>query len=181
MDTDIVRAIIQKECYGFNIFAGVRLGEIQQTENPKSYWCAGEWNIFSRGALPNALGQNSTWQSSPLFLRHDKKEWSLEQKTSKLIDLPDVATSKVLFIGTSSSTVIVDYVTRFSSLSALVKTVAPILSLKNDKTLTSLSRAPDVQQIQEACAFIIRKEQVSIASDFRWNRMEFLRKAKVEK
>ena len=106
--------------------------------------------------------------------------WS--KKTSKLIDLPDVATSKVLFNGTSSSTVIVDYdVTRFSSLSALVKTVAPILSLKNDKTLTSLSRAPDVQQIQEACAFIIREEQVSIASDFRWNRMEFLRKAKVEK
>ena len=65
-------------------------------------------------------------------------------------------------------------VCRFSSLSALVKTVARILSLKNEKSLTSLSHAPDVQQIQDAWAFIIKKEQVSIASDFAKGRFENL-------
>ena len=171
VDSEIVRAMIQKESYGFNTFTGVRLGEIQQTEDSKSfYWCAGEWNIadlISRGASPNVLGRNSTWQCGPVFLKQDKKEWPLEQKTYKLSDLPEVASSKVLFNRTSSSTVIVEYdVSRFSSLSALVRTVARILSLKNEKSLTSLSHAPDVQQIQDTWAFIIKKEQVSIASDF---------------
>ena len=95
-------------------------------KNSKSfYWCAGEWNIaglVSRGASPNVLRRNSTWQCGPVFLKQDKNEWPLEQKNYKLSDLAEVASSKVLFNRTSSSTVIVEYdVSKFSSLSALVR------------------------------------------------------------
>ena len=98
VDSEIVRAMIKKESYGFNTFTGVRLGEIQQTENSKRFhWCAGEGNIadlISRGSSPIVLGRNSTWQCGPVFLKQDKKEWLLEQKTYKLSDLPEVASSK---------------------------------------------------------------------------------------
>ena len=69
------------------------------------------------------------------------------KKKLKLCDLPEVATSKLLFIGTSSSTVIVDFdVTKFSSLSALRSTVARILPLKDEKVF-HLRLVPQMSKI----------------------------------
>ena len=97
--SEIVRAMIQKDSYGFNTFTGVRVGAIPRSENPKSFsWRAGEWNMadLTLGeGWPNVLGQNSTWQSGPLFPKYDKMKWFLVQKIYKLSNLPEVATSKV--------------------------------------------------------------------------------------
>ena len=46
VDSEIERAMLQKGSYGFNTFTGVRVGEIQTTEDPHDfYWIPGGKNI----------------------------------------------------------------------------------------------------------------------------------------
>ena len=58
-DSQIVHSIIQKESYGFNTFAPVRVGEIQEGTNTKDwYWTASEFNVadlLTRGSKPNDI------------------------------------------------------------------------------------------------------------------------------
>ena len=43
VDFQIVRAMIQKDSYGFNTFVAVRIGEIQENTNPNDwYWVEGK-------------------------------------------------------------------------------------------------------------------------------------------
>ena len=100
VDSEIVRAMIQKDSYGFNTFAGVRLGEIQETEDPKNfYWVAGGKNIadlITRGCSPNKLVANSEWQRGPVFLSEDFSEWPVSHRNSEILELPpEQAKSKV--------------------------------------------------------------------------------------
>ena len=56
IDSEIVRAMIQRESYGFNTFTSTKIGEIQEGTNPKDwYWVNGESNIadlITRGEKP---------------------------------------------------------------------------------------------------------------------------------
>ena len=46
VDSEIVKAMIQKETNGFNSFAAVRIGEIQEeTDKTNWYWIPGKLNI----------------------------------------------------------------------------------------------------------------------------------------
>ncbi|XP_033127834.1 uncharacterized protein LOC117125437 [Anneissia japonica] len=46
VDSVIVRAMIEKQSYGFKTFAATRIGEIQQDTQPhECWWCKGEINI----------------------------------------------------------------------------------------------------------------------------------------
>ena len=66
VDSDSVRAMIQKEPYGFNTFIALRIDEIQTSmkfEDRK--WIESKWNIAdwtTRGKHPTDLGENSCWQ-----------------------------------------------------------------------------------------------------------------------
>ena len=63
VDSEIVKAMIRKESYGFNTYAANRIGEIQQETNPSEwFWTAGNLNIagwLTRGKNPEELGQES--------------------------------------------------------------------------------------------------------------------------
>ena len=73
--------MIQKESYGFNTFAAVRVGEIQEGTNTKDwYWTASEFNIadlLTRGSKPNDIDINSEWQKGPHFLQLHESEWPI--------------------------------------------------------------------------------------------------------
>ena len=82
--------MIQKESYGSNTFAAVRVGEIQEGTNTKDwYWTASEFNIadlLTRGSKPNDIDISSKWQKGPHFLQLHESEWPItkiysEQKT----------------------------------------------------------------------------------------------------
>ena len=92
----------QKESYGFNIFTGLRLGEIQETKNPKDFfWVPGDLNIadlISRGSSPAEFKLGSKWQSGPSFLQLEKQHWPLQQKQYSMSDLPDVLKGKTFSI-----------------------------------------------------------------------------------
>ena len=73
VDSEIIRAMIQKDSYGFNTFVALCIGEIQEATNPSDwYWEDGKLNIsdwLARGKSPRELGEDSLWQRGPDFLR----------------------------------------------------------------------------------------------------------------
>ena len=75
LDSQIVQAMIRKESYEFNTFAGLGVGEIQQKTN-RNKWLhiPSKQNssiIFTRGAPPSVLGPGSVWQAGPKWLVQD--------------------------------------------------------------------------------------------------------------
>ena len=61
VDLQIIRAMIQKDSYGFNTFAAVRIGKIQEKTNPKD-WVESKNNIsdwLTRGKTPKDLCEDS--------------------------------------------------------------------------------------------------------------------------
>ena len=71
--SEIIRAMLQKESYGFNTFAAVRIGEIQEGSNPKDlHWVEGKVNTADstmRGKSPDKIGETGLWQKGPPFLQ----------------------------------------------------------------------------------------------------------------
>ena len=94
IDSEIVRAQIQRESYGFNTFVGVRIGEIQSlTKRDDWYWVESAKNIadlISRGASPSELRMGSDWQRGPDFLKEDVKGWPITQQDYSASQLPDI-------------------------------------------------------------------------------------------
>ena len=79
IDSSIVQAMIKKTSYGFNTFAGLRIGEIQQKTN-EDKWLHIESSqniadILTRGAAPNLLVAGSSWQNGPEWLSLSSSEW----------------------------------------------------------------------------------------------------------
>ena len=85
VDSEIVKAMISKESYGFNTYAANRIGEIQQeTEASEWYWAPGNLNVadwLTRGKSPEDLGSNSIWQSGPTFLSLPVEDWPVCRET----------------------------------------------------------------------------------------------------
>ena len=79
VDSQVVRAMIQKESYGFNTYVAVRIGEIQNSTRPEDWmWVESSQNIAdwtTRGKHPNDLGKGSVWQDGPEFLALPESEW----------------------------------------------------------------------------------------------------------
>ena len=83
VDSEIVRAMIQKDSYGFNTYAAVRIGEIQEGTSPSDWhWIEGKLNIadwITRGKNPSELDKNSLWQTEPDFLHLHESEWPIKK------------------------------------------------------------------------------------------------------
>ena len=78
LDAKIVQAMIQRSSYGYNTFAALRVGEIQQNSEATSHlWIPSKENIsdiITRGASPAELGPDSTWQKGPSWLVKERSE-----------------------------------------------------------------------------------------------------------
>ena len=72
IDSEIVRAMINKDSYGFNTFVATRVGEIQGSIDPSEwFWIKSELNIadiLTKGSSPDKLDATSEWQCGPEFL-----------------------------------------------------------------------------------------------------------------
>ncbi|CAI5671305.1 unnamed protein product [Oreochromis niloticus] len=79
VDSQTVLGAIQRESYGFQTFFANRVGEIQSSTNVQDWWwipgSANIADILTRGASPNALTEDSKWQSGPKFLQLSGDEW----------------------------------------------------------------------------------------------------------
>ena len=90
LDSQIVQAMIKKESYGFNSFAGLRVGEIQQKtdRNAWSHIPSKEniADILTKGAPPSTLGPGSTWQTGPSWLVQDRSTWPITEVNENVTD-----------------------------------------------------------------------------------------------
>ena len=159
VDSEIARAMIQKESYGFNTFVAVRVGEIQHyTRKEDWFWTESSENVvdmLSRGANPEDLGMQSRWQSGPDFLKQPVKRWPVLQSFSG-VEVPELA--KVVNVNAAKADKLVDVSTiidcqRFSSYDKLIAVTARITAVfkKNPKpTLLNMASPLERAAINKA-------------------------------
>ena len=135
IDSEIVKAQIDRDSYGFSSFVANRIGEIHDTTDRENfYWVEGDLNVAdmtTRECTALDLGEQSEWQMGPNFLRLPIESWPTQSATN-VSKIPEV---KKKFVGTtvlkplSSSIASVIDITRFSKLSRLLYTTARIQKL----------------------------------------------------
>ena len=137
MDSEIVRAMINKESYGFRTFAANRIGEIQElTEKENWHWIEGNLNIADLTTRPfdgtsRDLGADGEWQNGPSFLKQPTDMWPIKSE-SKASALPEVKQNFVGAVSTPESASIASRIRyeRFSNLKRLLRTTAWIEKLQ---------------------------------------------------
>ena len=170
-DSQIVHSMIQKESYGFNTFAAVRVGEIQEGTNTKDwYWTASEFNIadlLTRESKPNDIDITSKWQKGPHFLQLHESEWPItktysEQKipinTIKLCS-PAIQTNPK---DTLASRINIE---KYSNYKKLLRVTARILAMYKKElkpTLKNATRMLTADDIDNAERFWILESQSSM-------------------
>ena len=79
LDSTITQAMIHRPSYGYNTFAGLRIGELQQKTNPDDWLhVESKENIadcLTRGAPPSFIMAGTIWQTGPKWLVLDQSEW----------------------------------------------------------------------------------------------------------
>lgn len=91
VDSEIVRAQIQKDSHKFKSFVGTRVAEIQRESDPNDWWWVSSQNnpadMLTRSVSVEDIGSNSVWQNGPEFLRLPMDQWPVKQ--NHLTDVPD--------------------------------------------------------------------------------------------
>ena len=188
IDSEIVRAQIQRESYGFNTFVGVRIGEIQSlTKRDDWYWVESAKNIadlISRGASPSELRMGSDWQRGPDFLKEDVKDWPITQQDYSASQLPDViaAPYPVTSAQVSQSLGIRQLIDgeRFSSYTKLMRVTARILSISKKHSLRNALLTPSQCEIEAAERVWVQESQASTTEKINAQTMKRLGVDKVD-
>ena len=167
VDSEIVRAMINKDSYGFRSFAANRIGEIQQlTEKGNWHWIEGNLNIadlttrpFDRASVD--LSANGEWQKGPSFLQLATNRWPIKSEPT-VSALPE---TKMNFVGTVSSVAScsiasrIDY-ERFSCINRLLRTTAWTESLQRKYKKSTKHEIP--QRAELSPADIVHAEETLI-------------------
>ena len=94
LDSMIVKDMILKDSYGFNTFAGLRVGEIQQKTVVEDWvHIPSKENIadvLTKGVPPNRLGPGSVWQSGPSWLVLDQSTWPVVKSKESNSTEPEI-------------------------------------------------------------------------------------------
>ena len=134
-DSEIVRAMINKDSYGFNTFVSTRIGEIQTSTNPNEwYWIESKYNIadiISRGEVVSNIKVDSKWHRGPAFLRLPVEQWPIRQDYNLSDELPEK--SKHIYTSTTQAkneTSMTIQIERYSNYIRLLRVTARILCLR---------------------------------------------------
>ena len=143
VDSEIVRAMIQKDSYGFSTFVAVRIGEIQERTDPLSwYWVEGKRNVAdwtTRGKKAKDIGSESQWQQGPDFLKLPESEWAVSQNCSVTV-FPE-ETKRVTHVEAKIHDSLAQRIDilRYSSYKRLIRVTARILFMYQRKPNLSFS------------------------------------------
>ena len=96
MDSEIVHAMVHNDSYGFNTYAGNRLGEIERISaaheiTPEYFWTPGRLNIsdlVTRGCSPADMGEGSEWQG-PRMLEQEEEFWEVKREVQTGVNIPE--------------------------------------------------------------------------------------------
>ena len=148
VDSETVLCMLQKTSTRFNLYEGVRIGEIQaSTGGDVSCWAwiAGKKNIsdwLTRGKSPQEIGASSEWFCGPSYMIAPVEEWGLKYSNSDVnCTLPgEKKISKSH--NTQVTSPIVDY-SRFNNYYKLRRVLARILNFFLNKNFFE-SITPDL-------------------------------------
>ena len=136
IDSEIVKAMISRDSYGFRTFAANRIGEIQDiTKKEDWYWVESKLNVADLATRPlvqaTKLDTESTWQNGPEFLKLPVEEWPTRKDTHTK-SLPEAKKDFVGSVTAKESMSLVSRidVTRFSQLRRLLYTTARLQKLQ---------------------------------------------------
>ena len=181
VDSQIVKAMVDKASYGFNTFTGNRIGEIHQMSSAEEwYWISGKDNVadmITRGCEPSKLGVGSIWQNGPKFLALPEDQWPINKETDvkeiperRRCEFTGMAYSKEEgFVGPmdSEDTLIkrID-INRFSKLKLLIHTTARILKLYKRFKKNGVNEAKiKPEDIHDAEILWIKEAQASMQQE----------------
>ena len=171
VDSEIVKAMINRNSYGFNTFAANRIGEIHQGSKAEEwFWICGKLNVSdltTRGADANELSETSWWQKGPKFLEEEISQWPITSEVS-ITSIPElkVVSNKVKCKSVHESLANRIDIQRFSRWERLKATTARILKLysryakggnRNDTNVT-------VEDLQNAEDFWVKEAQAEIVN-----------------
>lgn len=176
-DSEIVKAMISKESYGFDTFAANRIGEIQQKTDPQEWFLdSGRFEYCRLGDQrknPWRAGPCSIWQTGPEFLKQPVEKWPVSSQTNvekfperhKVVMTTNAKEIETLVTRTN--------IGRFSKIELLLNTTVRILKLyKQYKKSAKHSLGSAVEKNKLAVAdrdsaerFWIKDAQESIAKE----------------
>eukprot|EP00794_Sanderia_malayensis_P021204 gene21204-23286_t len=146
IDSEIVRAMIQKESYGFKTYLAVRVGEIQNHTSPQNwYWIDEKLNIadwITRGKDPVELDPESIWQNGPEFLKLPEEKWLIKQD-GLFESLPEESNT-VFTIQRSDSLINRIDINRFSSYRRLIRVTARVVAMYKKSPKASFRNVANV-------------------------------------
>ena len=171
VDSQIVKAMIKSDSYGFNTFVSTRVGEIQAKADPDEWhWAKSKLNVadvVSRGATVNELNTESTWQNGPEFLTLPIDEWPIHDDFM----LPEELPERSGYVHASSGeprTDSVIQIDRFSSYVRLIRVTARILCLLTANlkhSVFSLKTVLRPHQLKSAKSFWEKESQLGIQGE----------------
>ena len=169
VDSEIVRAMTQRDSYGFQTFVAVRVGEIQEmTKMDEWYWIEGGLNIadiVSRGTKPEGLV--GEWQSGPKFLAECQEEWPIKQGTNDSV-LPEQIVMQVAACPEGDRVDQVIDIKRFSSYDKLIRVTARAQSIFKripKPSMKNVSQFPCRKQLEEAELHWIKASQIGLKDE----------------
>ena len=123
LDSMIVLAMMKKQSYGFNTFAGLRVGEIQKKTDLEDWLHVPSKenvsDILTRGVSPDKLGPGSAWQCGPSWLTGPASEWPV---TSSVDPIDESIKIKITEFYNKKSSSLTLVATSISNVSTVVQT-----------------------------------------------------------
>ena len=171
VDSEIVRAMIQRESYGFKTFIAVRVGEIQEkTRKEDWFWVEGALNIadmVSRGIGAQQL--SGKWQHGPSFLNEPEDKWPVQQNC-KVEELPEqiVMHAKIDLQIDGGEESPLD-LKRFSKYDKAVRVVARVIGVfdNSSPSLKNIKLPPTREKLQKAEKLLVQSSQSNLHEDIK--------------
>ena len=163
VDSEIVLAMLHKTSTRFKLYEGVRVGEIQAASNgdiSEWAWIAGTKNTadwLTRGKDPCELTEESEWFHGPSFLSKPIAEWGLQFNPSSEVDIPGVK-KQVSSNSAECKSPFIKY-QNFSSYRRLVRSLARIINMFQQKKLVAIKENPDPILLGKSEKIIIKDMQ----------------------
>jgi len=170
VDSEIVKAMIHKESYGFNTFASNRIGEIHSaTVANEWHWVPGKpWlnvaDFTTRGCPPSEISE-PLWQEGPEFLKISEEDWPTKKSPRNDIALPERKQRFVGVLAASANTTVLDCfkLERFSKWRLLSHTTARVcLICQRFKSRCWTRMEPPVANLENAEHLWVNEAQKSL-------------------
>lgn len=189
VDSETVLCMINKVSTRFKVYEGVRIGEIQSATNGDMSswaWISGKSNTadqVTRARLPKDLGADSEWWTGSPVLYTPFSEWNLKYGVQKNEELPGEKGKGIFVAEAKTEGCLLDVVdvTRFSSMTKLLRTIACLLGTFRMKSLKGgrdLSLTPEL--IHDAEKKLIFAVQCTMSADLESGKYRSLNPVKAE-